>query len=104
MLLGDVVVSDLTSIELLNLWDRVSAELRRRQVVGDNQDSYSTASFEPVDGKSLILRSLCHHVLSLPLGLAAIPAVGAVRRALGRRDIPITRAASTGIDDKEEMG
>lgn len=47
--MGDVVVSDLTNIELLNLLDRVSAQLRRRQVAGDNQDTYSTTSFEPVD-------------------------------------------------------
>lgn len=37
--MGDVVVTDLTSIELLNLLDHVSAELRRRQVAGDNQDT-----------------------------------------------------------------
>ena len=49
--MGDVAVGDLTVIELLNLLDRVSAELRRRQVSGgivDNQDTYSTTSFERV--------------------------------------------------------
>ena len=51
--MGDKPLGELTIIELLNLLDRVSAELRQRQLVYassfDNQDSFSTGSFERVE-------------------------------------------------------
>ena len=50
--MGDKALSDLTIIELLNLLDSVSAELRQRQVAyvrSFELDSCSTASFEKVD-------------------------------------------------------
>lgn len=50
--MGDKPLSELTIIELLNLLDSVSAELRQRQVAYVRSfgiDSESTASFEKVD-------------------------------------------------------